>query len=130
MNGDSFFIVQFAEAKQPEYREKKKEGYMEYGDKNDYPTYLVDLFNKSANRGECLQPCRRAYIVKDEDGNELKLENNTVMSAKDLCSLEFIDKLKKAGVKAFKIEGRNREPEYVDKVVRVYRKALKQSLKI
>ena len=48
MNGDSFFIVQFAEAKQPEYREKKKEGYMEYGDKNDYPTYLVDLFNKSA----------------------------------------------------------------------------------
>lgn len=48
MNGDSFFIVQFAEAKQPEYREKKKEGYMEYGDKNDYPNYLVDLFNKSA----------------------------------------------------------------------------------
>lgn len=48
MNGDNFILVQFAEAKQPEYREKKKEGYMEYGDRNDYPTYLVELFNKSA----------------------------------------------------------------------------------
>jgi DNA-binding MarR family transcriptional regulator len=46
--GDNFFVVQFAEAKQPEYREKKKEGYMEYGDRNDYPLYLVELFNKSA----------------------------------------------------------------------------------
>jgi len=86
------------------------------------------LFGKSANRGECLQPCRRAYVIKDEDGNELKLENNTVMSAKDLCALPFIEKLKEAGVKAFKIEGRNREPEYVDRVVRVYRKALDKSL--
>jgi putative protease len=50
------------------------------------------------------------------------------MSAKDLCCLEFIDKLKKAGIKAFKIEGRNREPEYVDKVVRIYRKALDKKL--
>ena len=86
------------------------------------------LFNKSANRGECLQPCRRAYTIKDEDGNELKLENNTVMSAKDLCSLDFIEELKKAGIKAFKIEGRNREPEYVDTVVRIYRKALDKKL--
>ncbi len=86
------------------------------------------LFGKSANRGECLQPCRRAYIVKDEEGNELKLENNTVMSAKDLCLLPFIEKLKEAGVKAFKIEGRNREPEYVDMVVSVYRKALDKNL--
>ena len=86
------------------------------------------LFNKSANRGECLQPCRRSYVVRDEDGNELKLENNTVMSAKDLCSLEFIEELKKAGVKAFKIEGRNREPEYVYTVTRVYRKALDKKL--
>ncbi len=86
------------------------------------------LFGKSANRGECLQPCRRAYIVKDEDGNELRLENNTVMSAKDLCTLPFVEELKKAGVGAFKIEGRNREPEYVDAVVRVYRKALDKKL--
>lgn len=48
INADSFILVQFAEAKQPEYREKKGEGYMQYGDKNDYPNYLVDLFNKSA----------------------------------------------------------------------------------
>jgi len=86
------------------------------------------LFGKSANRGECLQPCRRVYIVKDEDGNELKLENNTVMSAKDLCALPFIEKLKEAGVSAFKIEGRNREPEYADTTVRVYRKALDKKL--
>ncbi|MGV8152062.1 MAG: U32 family peptidase [Candidatus Nanoarchaeia archaeon] len=86
------------------------------------------LFNESANRGKCLHPCRRFYHVKDSEGNELKLENNYVMSAKDLCSLPFIEKLKKAGVVAFKIEGRNKEPEYVDKVVRVYRKALDKKL--
>lgn len=86
------------------------------------------LFNKSANRGECLQPCRRSYLVRDEEGNEIKLENNTVMSAKDLCSLEFIEELKKAGVKSFKIEGRNREPEYVYTVTKVYRKALDKKL--
>ena len=86
------------------------------------------LFNKSANRGECIQPCRRSYEVykiKDtQEGYELKLENNKVMSAKDLCVLPFIDKLKKANIKAFKIEGRNRDPRYVDTVIRVYRKAL------
>jgi U32 family peptidase len=86
------------------------------------------LFNKSANRGECMQPCRRAYCIKDEEGKELKLENNLVMSAKDLCSLPFIEKLKKAGVKAFKIEGRNKEPEYVDATVKVYRKAINKRL--
>ena len=86
------------------------------------------LENKSANRGQCLQFCRRAYIIKDEDGNELKLENSRVMSAKDLCSLPFIEKLKGAGIKAFKIEGRNRSPEYVQTVVSVYRKALDNKL--
>jgi putative protease len=86
------------------------------------------LFKRSANRGDCLQPCRRAYIIKDEEGNELKLENNTVMSAKDLCTLPFIEKLKNAGVRAFKIEGRNREPEYVDATTHVYRKALDKKL--
>lgn len=86
------------------------------------------LENKSANRGQCLQFCRRAWIVRDEDGNELKLENNRVMSAKDLCTLPFIEQLKKAGIKAFKIEGRNRSPEYVKAVVSAYRKALDNRL--
>lgn len=86
------------------------------------------LFNKSANRGECLQPCRRAYTILDDQGNELKVENNKVMSAKDLCTLPFIEKLKKAGIKTFKIEGRNRDPRYVATVVKVYRKALDKKL--
>lgn len=83
------------------------------------------LFGRSANRGQCIHPCRRSYLVKDlQEGYELKLENNKVMSAKDLCTLPFIDKLKKLGVKSFKIEGRNRDPRYVDTVVKIYRKAL------
>ena len=86
------------------------------------------LFCKSANRGECLHPCRRAYIVKDEEGNELKVENNQIFSAKDLCTLPFIEKMKKAGIKSFKIEGRNRDARYVDTVVRIYRKALDKKL--
>jgi U32 family peptidase len=86
------------------------------------------LFGKSANRGECMHPCRRSYFVKDEEGNELKIENNQIFSAKDLCTLPFIEDMKKAGIKAFKIEGRNRDARYVDKVVRVYRKALDKKL--
>lgn len=86
------------------------------------------LFNKSANRGECIHPCRRAYIIKDEEGNELKLDNNRVMSAKDLCALPFIEDLKKAGIKSFKIEGRNRPAEYVSVVVSVYREAIDKKL--
>lgn len=86
------------------------------------------LHCKSANKGQCIHPCRRAYTIKDEKGNELKLENNRVMSAKDLCTLPFIEKLKKAGITSFKIEGRNRNPEYVRTVVSVYRKALDKKL--
>jgi len=83
------------------------------------------LFGKSANKGDCLQPCRREYIVKDaEEGHELKLENNQVMSAKDLCTLPFIDKLVKAKIDVFKIEGRNRSPEYVKVVTEAYRAAI------
>jgi len=83
---------------------------------------------KSANRGQCTHPCRRAYLVKDDEGNELKLENNKVMSAKDLCTLPFIEKMKKAGITAFKIEGRNRSAEYVKAVTSAYRKALDKKL--
>ncbi len=87
------------------------------------------LFNKSANRGECFHPCRRSYTIKDNVyGHELKLINNRVMSAKDLCVLPFVEELKKIKIKAFKIEGRNRDPRYIDSVVRVYRKALDYSL--
>jgi len=86
------------------------------------------LFNKSANRGACIQPCRRTYFVKDEFGNELKVRNNKIFSAKDLCTLPFVEKMKKAGIKSFKIEGRIRDPKYVDAVVRVYRKALDKKL--
>ena len=85
-------------------------------------------FKSSANRGKCLHSCRRSYIIKDDSGAELRLENNRVMSAKDLCTLPFIEKMKKARVKYFKIEGRNRDPRYVDTVVRVYRKALDKKL--
>ena len=86
------------------------------------------LFNKSANRGECLHPCRRTYTVTDEEGNQLKVNNNRIFSAKDLCTLPFIEKMKKAGVTSFKIEGRNRDSRYVDVVVRVYKKALEKKL--
>jgi len=86
------------------------------------------LQNRSANRGKCAHPCRRSYIVRDSDGYELKLENSRVMSAKDLCALPFIEKLKQAGITAFKIEGRNRNPEYVSLVTRIYRRALDKKL--
>lgn len=82
------------------------------------------LFNKSANRGQCIQPCRRPYTIKDSEGNELRVDNHHVLSAKDLCTLPFIEKLKGAGVTSFKIEGRTRDPRYVDVVVRAYREAL------
>ena len=87
------------------------------------------LFNRSANRGECIHPCRRSYTVKDkQEGYELKVQNDKIMSAKDLCTLPFIEKLKKAGITSFKIEGRNRDPRYVEAIVRNYRKSLDKKL--
>jgi len=86
-------------------------------------------FNESANRGRCLQPCRRPYITAtDSQGNKLKIENNFILSPKDLCTLPFIEKLKKSGAVSFKIEGRNKEPEYIKVVTEVYRKALDKKL--
>ena len=79
-------------------------------------------FNKSANRGECLQPCRRAYTIKDpEEGHEYNLGNNFVISPKDLCTITFMEKLIETGINSFKIEGRNRSPEYVGTVTKCYR---------
>lgn len=83
------------------------------------------LFGKSANRGECVQPCRREYTVYDEViEKELIIGEDYVLSPKDLCSIEFLDKLIEAGIDSFKIEGRKRSPEYVAKTVSVYRKAI------
>lgn len=83
-----------------------------------------DLFGKSANRGECLQMCRREYKVVDEENKEMILENNFVMSAKDLCALPLLPKILSQGVASLKIEGRNRGAEYVSAVVSAYREAL------
>lgn len=79
----------------------------------------------SANRGDCYQPCRRKYrIIDDETGVELNLENQYVMSPRDLCTVQHLDKLKDAGLGILKIEGRGRSADYVSVVTRVYREAL------
>jgi len=79
----------------------------------------------SANRGKCIQPCRRSYMVKDSETNkELKLENNYIMSPKDLCTIEFLDKLLDAKISVLKIEGRARSPEYVKVTTKAYRLAI------
>lgn len=96
-----------------------------------------DVFGCSANRGECHQPCRRRFLVKaidlyeDENGKPVHesdtafiVEPHTVLSAKDLCSLGFVDKLIEAGIASFKIEGRARNAEYVKAVVAAYREAV------
>jgi len=80
------------------------------------------LYGKSANRGECMQPCRRKYLIKQIDGGkELELGENYVLSPKDLCTIDFIEKIIDIGVDCFKIEGRNRSPEYVGIVTKSYR---------
>ena len=81
---------------------------------------------RSANRGACLQVCRRAYTVKDRESDiELDVENEYIMSPKDLCTIGFIDKILAAGVEVLKIEGRARPPEYVKLVTEVYHEAVK-----
>ena len=82
----------------------------------------------SANRGKCAQLCRRQWKITDDAGNELRLERSRVLSAKDLCTLPFIEKMKASGIKSFKIEGRGRSAEYVKTVVWVYRRALDKKL--
>jgi putative protease len=80
---------------------------------------------RSANRGECIQICRRSYILTDsETGNQIEVDNKYLMSPKDLKTVRFIDKMMKAGVRVFKIEGRARGPEYVYTVVKVYKEAI------
>lgn len=80
---------------------------------------------RSANRGQCMQLCRRSYTVTDnETGTQLEIDNKYIMSPKDLKTIRFIDRMMKAGVRVFKIEGRARGPEYVYNVVRCYKEAI------
>lgn len=80
--------------------------------------------NASANRGACIQNCRREYTVTDEEGIELKIDNEYIMSAKDLCTIDFLDKILEAGVRVLKIEGRGRAADYVYNVTKCYREAV------
>ena len=85
--------------------------------------------SRSANRGECMQLCRRSYTVTDnETGCQLEIDNKHIMSPKDLKTIRFIDRMMKAGVRVFKIEGRARGPEYVYNVVKCYKEAIKAVL--
>ena len=85
--------------------------------------------NRSANRGECIQVCRRSYTATDnETGYQLDIDNKYIMSPKDLKTIRFIDKMMKSGVRVFKIEGRARGPEYVYTVVKCYKEAIQSVL--
>ena len=85
----------------------------------------LDNANRSANRGECMQICRRSYTVTDnETGTQLEIDNKYVMSPKDLKTIRFIDRMMNAGVRVYKIEGRARGPEYVYTVVKCYKEAI------
>lgn len=89
----------------------------------------LDNAARSANRGECMQLCRRSYIVTDkETGTELEIDNKYIMSPKDLKTVRFIDRMMRAGVRVFKIEGRARGPEYVYTVVKCYKEAIRSVL--
>ena len=81
--------------------------------------------NHSANRGACMQVCRRSYIVRDKETDaELEIDNQYIMSPKDLKTIHFLNKMMDAGVRVFKIEGRARGPEYVRTVVECYQEAI------
>lgn len=89
----------------------------------------LDNLGRSANRGECLQVCRRFYTVRDrETGTELDIDNKYILSPKDLKTIRFLDRMIDAGVRVFKIEGRARGPEYVLTVVKCYKEALQAVL--
>ena len=84
-----------------------------------------EAFNKSANRGECLQPCRRMFYIEDSDGEtKYRIGPNYILSPKDLCTMPFMGRLIESGIDVFKIEGRNRSPEYVKDVTLCYREAI------
>jgi len=82
------------------------------------------LYSKSANCGYCSQPCRKQWFLSDEEGNVLVNEGKYFLSSKDLCLIEYIPELIKAGIDAFKIEGRRRDPKYIETTSRCYRQAI------
>jgi putative protease len=85
----------------------------------------LDNHNHSANRGACYQTCRRGYVVKDKESElELEIDNQYIMSPKDLCTIGFLDKILEAGVQVLKIEGRGRSPEYVKTVTACYKESV------
>ncbi len=85
----------------------------------------LHAYNSSANRGACKQNCRKKYSVIDQEtGVEMELDNEYIMSPKDLCTIDFLDQIYEAGIKVLKIEGRGRAPEYVAKVIKAYREAI------
>ena len=85
--------------------------------------------NHSANRGACMQVCRRSYTVRDKETDvELEVDNQYIMSPKDLKTIHFMNKMLDAGVRVFKIEGRARGPEYVRTVVECYKEAIRSYL--
>jgi putative protease len=83
----------------------------------------LHTYNSSANRGACKQNCRHAYKVTNDEGIELTVDNEYIMSPKDLCTIDFLDQIIDAGVKVLKLEGRGRSPEYVKTVTQCYKEA-------
>ena len=82
-------------------------------------------YNSSANRGACKQNCRKKYtVIEQETGFEMEIDNEYIMSPKDLCTIDILDQVVDAGIKVLKIEGRGRAPEYVAKVISCYRQAI------
>lgn len=82
------------------------------------------LFNKSSNCGSCAQPCRKLWKFSDDKGNEFETEGKYFLNAKDICMIEFVPELIKAGIDSFKIEGRRRDPKYIEVTARCYREAV------
>lgn len=82
------------------------------------------LFNKSSNRGSCAQPCRKLWKLSDDKGNEFETEGKYFLNAKDICMIEFIPELIKANIDSFKIEGRRRDPKYIEVTAKCYREAI------
>ncbi|OYX25342.1 MAG: collagenase [Flavobacteriales bacterium 32-35-8] len=85
----------------------------------------LHAYNSSANRGACKQNCRKKYtVIEQETGFEMEIDNEYIMSPKDLCTIDILDQVADAGIKVLKIEGRGRAPEYVGKVIKCYREAI------
>ncbi|PKQ45708.1 peptidase U32 family protein [Confluentibacter flavum] len=85
----------------------------------------LHAYNSSANRGACKQNCRKKYtVIEQETGFEMEIDNEYIMSPKDLCTIDILDQVADVGIKVLKIEGRGRAPEYVAKVIKCYREAI------